>query len=352
VLGNWSSELGEIFHEVLSQKGLNVAGDPKDLFGQKRAVSSAEYLVGARITDIKGNFCHVHHWWDGRPLNTYSGEMFVSVEWTIFSSLLQREVLKSTTQGYFKQKQPKRDGIMLSFQNAFAHATENLMGSQELVNVALRKRKVASTEASEPLINIADKELHKRDVKSSLDKILPSVVTVRLGLGHGTGFVIAENGLVVTNSHVVGKSKKVSVILNNGLELEGEVLRLSERRDVALIKVPVRVPSALPIRLDKPDPLEKVFVIGTPIKEGLKSTVTAGIISALRSDDATGLDFIQSDAAISPGNSGGPLLDEGGNVIGISVLKVVGRASEGLNMFIPIKSALDALNIQKTSAGS
>ena len=53
VLGNWSTELGEVFHEVLTQKGLHIAGDPKDLFGQKETVSSAEYLIGARISEIK-----------------------------------------------------------------------------------------------------------------------------------------------------------------------------------------------------------------------------------------------------------------------------------------------------------
>ncbi len=152
VLGNWSTELGEIFYEVLSQQGLNVAGDPKDLFKKKEAVFSAEYLVGARITQIKGNFCHAHHWWDGRPLNMFSGEMFVSVEWTVFSSLLQREVHKLTTQGYFKQKQPKRDGVVLTFHNAFTHATENLMSSKKLIDVALRKRTPKETGPSVPLI--------------------------------------------------------------------------------------------------------------------------------------------------------------------------------------------------------
>ena len=192
----------------------------------------------------------------------------------------------------------------------------------------------------------------KRVLADSLDKILLSVVTIRLGLGHGTGFVISENGLIVTNAHVVGTAKKVTVILSNGVELAGEVLRVSNQRDVALVKVPIRVPSALPLRIEKPSPLEKVYVIGTPIKEGLRSTVTVGIVCAVRSDESTGLGFIQSDAAVSPGNSGGPLLDNGGNVIGITVLKVVGRASEGLNMFIPIKSALKALNIAIKSPGT
>ena len=64
VLGNWSTELGEIFYDVLSQKGLNIAGDPRDLFGQRETASSAEYLIGARISEVKGNFCEAHHWYD------------------------------------------------------------------------------------------------------------------------------------------------------------------------------------------------------------------------------------------------------------------------------------------------
>jgi serine protease Do len=103
------------------------------------------------------------------------------------------------------------------------------------------------------------------------------------------------------------------------VELEGEVLRKNDQRDVALIKVPIRVPSVLAIREKAVSLLEKVFVIGTPIMVGLKSTITTGIVSAHRHLEPSNLDFIQSDAAASPGNSGGPLLDKGGNVIGIAV---------------------------------
>ena len=143
----------------------------------------------------------------------------------------------------------------------------------------------------------------------------------------------------------------MNIILNNGVEIKGEVLRKSDQRDVALIRVPIRVPSALAIRDEVVSPLEKVFVIGTPIQIGLKSTITTGIVSALRYYEHTNLDFIQADAAISPGNSGGPLLDEGGNVIGISVIKFGGQNIEGLNLFIPIISALNALNIEIAGRG-
>ena len=155
----------------------------------------------------------------------------------------------------------------------------------------------------------------------------------------------------MTNAHVVGKARKVTVILDNKLELVGKVLRSNEVRDVALVKVPLRVPNALPIRDRAVTITEKVYVVGTPMDESLSSTVSTGIISAIRKSARTGLIRIQSDAAISPGNSGGPLLDSNGNVVGISVSQIAHPRSQNLNFFIPIKSAFKALNLTKAVEG-
>ncbi|MCH7711868.1 MAG: serine protease [Proteobacteria bacterium] len=352
VLGNWSSELGEVFYQALNSKGLNIAGSPTEMFRRSEAVYSAEYLVGARITKISGNICQSHHWWDGRPLDEYSGEMFVDVEWTIFSSILQRRVLKTSTQGYFKQVKAKRNGIVLAFHEAFAIAAENLLTSQRFVDIASGKAPVDIASSPGPVRYFFAKKLSSKSLKKRIETVLSSVVTVRLGLGHGSGFVISENGLILTNQHVVGDSKRVGIVLSNGIEIEGMVLARNAGRDVALIKIPLRVPSYLPVRLERPARLEKTFVIGTPIKAGLRSTVTSGVVSAIRIEPRSGLSFIQSDAAISPGNSGGPLLDENGNVIGISVIKFIGNSSEGLNLFIPIDEALEALNLKPKPASS
>ncbi|MFP6756908.1 MAG: serine protease, partial [Alphaproteobacteria bacterium] len=127
-------------------------------------------------------------------------------------------------------------------------------------------------------------------------------------------------------------------------EVVGEVLRTDKVRDVALVKVPVRIRTALPIRKKLATRLEKVYVIGTPLKESLGSTITAGVVSALRTDLKTGQILIQSDAPITGGNSGGALLDEYGNVIGISVLSYI--HGQNLNLFIPIGEALERLNIE------
>lgn len=349
-LGDWSTVLGEIFYETLSQRGLNIAGDPRSLFEREEAVSSAEYLIGGRIAEIRGNFCESHHWWNGHPLDRYSGEMYMSVEWTVFSSLLQREILQIETVGYHKQKESIKNGIRLTFHNAFAAATEGILESEDFRKISNRTYNIENETENAEELQIVQTPLLKKTIDENLDQILPSVVTLRVGSGHGSGFVIANNGLVLTNHHVVGEAKTVSVILNNGLELEGQVLRTNSQRDVALVKAPLRVPFALAIRPNKAQPLEKVYVIGTPLQVGLSSTVTTGIVSAVRKDADTGLSFIQADAAISPGNSGGPLLDQNGNVLGISVLKY--RRGEALNLFIPIAEALKALNVRSNTPGS
>lgn len=346
VLGDWRGEIGAIFHETLSQKGLNIAGDPKSLFKRGKSAPSAEYLIGGRITEIRGNFCHAHHWWDGRPLRKFSGEMYVSVEWTVLSSLTNKEVLKLKTEGYHKQKKSSRSGIDTTFNNAFSAAVENILLSEDFRKISLGKYKTDIEPAKFTELPILKQKLLKRPFNETVDRIIPSVVTLRVGNGHGSGFVIAENGLIMTNQHVVGDAKRVGVILNNGLELEGQVLRRNVKRDVALVKVPLRVPHALALRSEPARRLEKVYVIGTPHSEGLKSTVTTGIVSAVRTYGRAKLRFIQSDAAISGGNSGGPLLDANGNVLGISVLKVITETTESLNLFIPIADALTALNIR------
>ena len=345
-LGKWNDELGEIFYETLSAKGLNVAGDPKDLFRRSEAAQSAEYRVGARITEIRGNFCHMHHWWDGHPLYEYSGEIYIDIEWTIFSSLMQREVLKVETKGYFKDSRPRKSGIELIFHEAFADATEKLLASREFIDIATNKTVERVAAADTPVRVFLTRAPSRRKLNRRFAAIMPAVVTVRIGNGHGSGFVISEDGLILTNQHVVGKARRVAIVLDNGVEVTARVLARHDVRDVALIKMPLRVPAYLPLRTALPKLLERVYVVGTPLKEELRSTATAGVVSAIRRDKRSDLRFIQADAAITPVNSGGPLLDENGNVIGISVSTYADPSAQNLNNFIPIGEALEALNLR------
>ncbi len=172
-----------------------------------------------------------------------------------------------------------------------------------------------------------------------------SVVAILTGAGWGSGFLVSDDGYLLTNEHVVGAGKTVRIRWSDGLETSGEVVRVDKRRDVALVKADSRSRVPLALRRGSPGVGDAVFAIGTPLDEKLQNTVTKGIISANRILD--GFAFIQSDVSIDHGNSGGPLLNDKGQVIGMTVIKIApDDGQRNLNLFIPIGDALDFLSLK------
>src|SRR3546814_14914984 len=96
------------------------------MFRQEQSVQSAEYLVGARLRAIKSNFCHQHHWWDGRPLYEYSGVFYIDVEWSILHTLTQDVVYTAVHHGRLGQQKPIKGGHINMFNGAFADAEPRL----------------------------------------------------------------------------------------------------------------------------------------------------------------------------------------------------------------------------------
>jgi S1-C subfamily serine protease len=344
-LGNWSTELGDVFYDVLNNLGYSVAGDRADIFNQQNSVRSAEYLIGGRIVDLKGNYCHKHHWWDGRPLNQFAGETYVKVEWSVFNTLTKDVIVTKTTEGHGKQLQPIADGVYSSFSQAFTDATERFAIDEQLRSLAIGNQIAlsGSNDIKSSLTKVLQGETSK---KFSLNGVEPYVVTIRVGMGHGSGLIIGGDGYIITNAHVVGEAKSVQIISSLGIEIEGKVILVNKSRDVALIKTPIKLRKPVSINNQLPLVGSSIFAVGSPLKEELSMTVTKGIASAVRTDSASGNVFIQGDAAISPGNSGGPLFDEYGNVIGLSVAKFSGDNASGLNLFIPINEVFKNLNVE------
>ena len=345
MLGNWSTEIGADFYDVFSSHGYQVAGDPSDMFNQQYAVNSSEYLVGGRLIDLRGNYCHKHHWWDGRPLNEYAGETYLKIEWSILNTLTKDVVFTDTTEGYGVQNEPVIDGVYASYSIAFMDAVERLARSGDMRRLALGE--VLKNETSSPE-NFQITYIQNGDKPKGfeVDKIRPFVVTIRVGQGHGSGFIVGKSGYVLTNAHVVGDAQSVQVVTSMGLEIQGRVLHVDKGRDVALISTPLRIQAPVNLNPDLPSVGESIFAVGSPLKEELAMTVTKGIVSAVRTDSASGNVFLQGDAAVSPGNSGGPVFDEQGAVVAISVAKFSGNAASGLNLFIPIKDVIEHLNLE------
>jgi serine protease Do len=162
----------------------------------------------------------------------------------------------------------------------------------------------------------------------------------------GSGFVIDPSGLIVTNEHVIEDADQITVTLNDGTSLPAKLLGRDQKTDLALLKVKPAKPLAAAHFGDSDHAHvgDWVIAIGNPF--GLGSTVTAGIVSARNRDIAAGPydDFIQTDAPINRGNSGGPLFDMGGNVIGInSVIYSPSGGSVGIGFSIPSNMAREVV---------
>jgi serine protease Do len=159
--------------------------------------------------------------------------------------------------------------------------------------------------------------------------------------GLGSGFIISPDGLILTNAHVVAGAQEVTVKLTDRREFKAKVLGFDKQSDVAVIRIPA---NNLPtVRLGDPSRIkvgEPVLAIGSPY--GFENTATAGIVSATSRSlpDETYVPFIQTDVAVNPGNSGGPLFNLKGEVIGINS-QIYSRTGgyQGLSFSIPIDVA-------------
>ena len=228
---------------------------------------------------------------------------------------------------------------------ALSQPENNLERDENINFIATAVRKVgpavvridASRQISSALPGGLDKPLLRRFFGSE-ERSLPDKVE----RGTGSGFIIASDGRLITNAHVVDGADKVQVTLKDGQIYEGTVVGTDPITDVAVVKIEAMdLPTVTLGSAEQLTPGEWAIAIGNPL--GLDNTVTVGIISALgRSSSQVGVPdkrvrFIQTDAAINPGNSGGPLLNARGEVIGINT--AIRADAQGLGFAIPIETA-------------
>lgn len=160
--------------------------------------------------------------------------------------------------------------------------------------------------------------------------------------GIGSGFIINEEGYILTNYHVIEGAKDVTVTLSDKREVKAKVVNYDKNQDVAMLKIidDIKVPAIVELGDSETlKPGEELIAIGTPLSKEFSQTVTKGIVSAVNRTVETSqgvkLNLIQTDTPINPGNSGGPLVNSKGQVIGINALKIGGEV-EGIGFAIPI----------------
>jgi len=194
-------------------------------------------------------------------------------------------------------------------------------------------------------------------------RVLPSVVNVTSTTvawdffygpvpqqGQGSGFILNKEGLILTNNHVIDNARTVEVTLSDKHKYTAQVVTVDKGHDLALLKIdaPGLVPATLAETSSNLVVGQRVYAIGNPF--GLSGTMTRGIISAIRSvrgpEQNPIEDAIQTDASVNPGNSGGPLLNSRGEVIGITTMIASNGAnqSSGIGFAIPINTAKAVLD--------
>lgn len=164
----------------------------------------------------------------------------------------------------------------------------------------------------------------------------------------GTGIVMSKDGYIITNNHVVDGASKIKVTLWDGSEYQAKVIGADENTDIAVVKIDAK--DLTPAEFGDSDQMivgENAIVIGNPLGQSFAETLTVGYISATERTLTIGnsmMTLIQTDASVNPGNSGGPLINSRGQVVGVINSKISQDDVEGLGFAIPINTALRIAN--------
>lgn len=319
----------EVANEELREAGYQVIGSERLLFNSNEQWK-AQFLLGARITDIKYNT------YDN--FDSEKNKTILSVKWELFDKSIREVVFRKQTYGDAEVTESLgTESIFM----AFRYALRQLLADESFVSKLIlsdEKSKVPEKEIFIEQTSLPSFENNSELIKRTIE----SVVTIKVEYGHASGFIISKEGYVITNNHVIEGKNIIDVILANGIILQADVIRANPDYDLALLKIEGRNFKPLPLG-DKKDYLigTQVFAIGTPAEIRLAQSVTSGVLSGIRTIEYRNV--LQTDASLNPGNSGGPLINSKGTVIGVVQRRMIGR--EELNFCIPIDTALRKLGI-------
>jgi len=179
------------------------------------------------------------------------------------------------------------------------------------------------------------------DFSGIIENSISSVVTIRTNIGQGTGFIINDEGYIVTNAHVLAGGSSVQAITSEQELINALFIGYDINFDIALLKIPGNYNALNLEDSNKIQIGEKVIAIGNPL--GLQFSVSQGIVSGTHREGINGLEaYIQTDAPLNPGNSGGPLINKQGKVVGINNFKI--SESESLGFALESNYIKDVVN--------
>ncbi|MEW7280484.1 trypsin-like peptidase domain-containing protein [Aquimarina sp. 2201CG1-2-11] len=258
------------------------------------------------------------------------------IEWEIFD-LYDQSLYKTKVEsksGQFSYSFNGKDILRVCMEDMLKASFFRLLGNDDVKEIL-----ELGTEKDEKLEFIT---LNNNGSNKSLEEAINATVTIKVDKGHGSGCVISNDGYILTNFHVVsGDNKNIYIITQDGVKLEAKIVRKNVAMDLALLKVEKSFDKIYTLPSSKNYSIgQDVYAIGTPSNIDLGQTLSKGIVSGLRTPKKN-TNYIQTDASINSGNSGGALVNKKGELIGIVNSKVFGFGVEGLAFAIP------AVDVQK-----
>ena len=345
-----SEEFHEKFYNILTNTGFNTpVSEEMELFSNSSGESKRlpRFMIGARLVkyDVHLNKSDERDFDSGDIV----GRTLMELEWEILDRSNDKVVEKIKTKGVGNYRN-KYGRTIADNGLAFEDALVNFLQESRLVELVNNAEKPTFEGLSEPDSTISSRTLKKVELpefdnnSDMIARVNESCVTIITDGGHGSGFVISNEGLVLTASHVVQGVNKISIRFSSNIKLNANVLASDNRNDVALLKIEGSGFPALPISLESDPKIgQDVMTIGTPAEVDLGQSVSKGIVSGKRR--AKGRVYTQLDMAVSLGNSGGPLINSRGQVIGVVQSKIIEEGVEGIGFAVPIDRALKVLNL-------
>jgi S1-C subfamily serine protease len=226
---------------------------------------------------------------------------------------------------------------------------ENQASIDEVVRTIARQNDLIAKQQSDFEGEIEKlKSSSSGDFSSVIEDVIRGVVSVRTDKSTGTGFIIDEFGYIITNHHVIDGGSFVRIQMYDGSSFQVNIVGVDPSADIALLKGPEFSESLELADSDEVSIGEKVIAIGNPL--GLSFTVTEGIVSATERLGPNGMNaYIQTDVTLNPGNSGGPLINKEGEVIGVNNFKLGG--AEGLGFALESDVVMEVVNEINVAAG-
>jgi len=351
-----SVKLGESSFEQRFYEILNNAGFRTPVIQGARLFSGStndrqqlpRYLVGARILDyaVELHYDKAKHFGAGPVV----GRTRLRLEWQVLDKATGNLALTVTTEGISRNRQLSGSGTsenLLAFEDAliaFLDRGELLRLVKETTVLPAGAAHTSTTTLEEIGITrpLVPAFATLSEVIKYADK---SCFTVITDGGHGSGIIINTEGYVLSAHHVVNGVNRIEVQFSDGLRQSAHVVRPDAANDVVLLDIDGSGFRPLLLGQGDDDSLgDEVITIGTPAEVELGQSVAKGILSGKRKfDDQV---YLQTDMAVSPGNSGGPLINAKGEVIGIVQRKLVGEGVEGIGFAIPIERAVEVLRLK------